>query len=850
MDTRMHNAPLADAELAQYNGGMDPYPWEQPLEWEFGPGNEKAVPPLLVPCELYEGESLRSYLVRAAAANYYEPLDLLPRVALEGLNLGPESSASAGVAGQDEGTETSDAGAKHGTVGSVGSGGTVWLERAWRPDHPAVFDRLCRLTGTAELELYNASEHRFGGVVTPPGEPVATIRLRSGGGEAALPLLSRRHASRHIRPEHRAQYCPMCLRERPYHRVEWLPAAICICTRHSALLADSCPRCGGQVSTRAVALGRCECGGKLASSPWVDVAADEFGMEAQLIVRSWLLGEDESTSALASLLARRHDILDAPPRALYRIMFGLMVSASLAPPAWPFLHPYPAQARTASKPGCSDAGTAGGIGGDTAAGGPQPIQARATLPRSYDRSSQAARYPCAATAVRALAHWPEGFYEFLDAYAARDVKGRPPGGIERSTLYTDLGALYSTWVEDEWRGEAYATLQTAINAYAAQHYGLVARVRDTDRYRRYPDLARQVTHISLAEAAGLLGVTPETVVRLVDAGRLTGIRRRSGSRTYTFIDDVEAHRLLHRWERSMGLAEAARKLGVTTDVAVGLARLGTLRSERGPLVDGTPRWLFCEVDVSECLLRIFMDVTYVDAWDRAGSGVAGVEMVSPLRAAQMVAGIGGNMASLFRAVAEGELRAYALEMAPGEPVESWLSLGRLAFGLDDVREYMRRITEGNRWLGREETARMIGIKPVVLSSWVRLGVLTPAATHAGAWRFDQEAVERFVREHVWSHQAAEILGVGVSTVQQWARDGRLQPVVGGDEHCHRYLFSRADIERLGSSRRYTATQMAQRLGLSRAQVNRLIKAGVLHPVRGPGIDGLAHYLFSSDDGSE
>lgn len=58
--------------------------------------------------------------------------------------------------------------------------------------------------------------------------------------------------------------CPLCVRERPVHRMLWDLAAVQICPTHQCKLMITCPRCGWPGSWSAVDLGRCRCGFNLA----------------------------------------------------------------------------------------------------------------------------------------------------------------------------------------------------------------------------------------------------------------------------------------------------------------------------------------------------------------------------------------------------------------------------------------------------------------------------------------------------------------------------------------------------------------------------------------------------------
>jgi len=97
---------------------------------------------------------------------------------------------------------------------------------------------------------------------------------------------------------------------------------------------------------------------------------------------------------------------------------------------------------------------------------------------------------------------------------------------------------------------------------------------------------------------------------------------------------------------------------------------------------------------------------------------------------------------------------------------------------------------------------------------------------------------------VFGEDAAETLDSGLNGVQKWCRRGRLKPVSGPRlDGYRRYLFRRADVERLRPENRLTAPEMAERLGISSSQMLQWIREGKVKPVSGPGIDGSKHYLF-------
>jgi len=110
--------------------------------------------------------------------------------------------------------------------------------------------------------------------------------------------------------------------------------------------------------------------------------------------------------------------------------------------------------------------------------------------------------------------------------------------------------------------------------------------------------------------------------------------------------------------------------------------------------------------------------------------------------------------------------------------------------------------------------------------------------------FNRMAVQRFIDDHVFVEDAAEIMDIGVLAVQKWARAGRLKAVSGPDiDGCHRWLFRRADVEQLRPENRLTAPQAAKLMGIGEATLSRWIREGKVNSVSGPGIDGMRQHLF-------
>lgn len=197
------------------------------------------------------------------------------------------------------------------------------------------------------------------------------------------------------------------------------------------------------------------------------------------------------------------------------------------------------------------------------------------------------------------------------------------------------------------------------------------------------------------------------------------------------------------------------------------------------------------------------------------------------RAATALATVGMNGAAILAWVAEGSLRAYH----PGGDARR---LGDLRFVPADIAACLARVRAARGWLTRAEAQRRLGVRSQTLKCWVGSGLLVPACAAHGAQYFARASVETFRADHVTSAQAAALLGVSKLTVRLWARLGRLHPVSGpGVDGVGSYLFARAAIlawrvERLAIGEARTL------LGVSRATVDRWVTEGRLAPLTDMG----------------
>ena len=252
----------------------------------------RRFPLLLRSGRLLPRESLPSFLVRLAQLNYYEPVTIMNRLCLEGIE----------------------------------------QDRLDWPSRGETYDRLFDLAWIDPYALRYATGHYFARALTPPDAEVSYLQTPGG---TALPVLPKKIARKLLRPSVAAQFCPLCLRKALYHRVSWMPVAVALCTTHKRLLVDRCPDCQRRVPVRAIVEdGRCRrCGADLTKARSPRIVSDSLGLDSQRYIRWWLgLGRQPADPA------RYGPLLQLDPRRLLYLVEGMVDNIRLLGSDWSYMH--------------------------------------------------------------------------------------------------------------------------------------------------------------------------------------------------------------------------------------------------------------------------------------------------------------------------------------------------------------------------------------------------------------------------------------------------------------------------------------------------------------------------------
>ena len=702
--------------------------------------------PFLKQPKILPDEFLLSYLIRTSAANHYDSLETFKSVI-------HEYSAVYGV-----------------------------KDTLYNPVRPETYKVLSTLCGIPDHELFQHTIHKFADIFIPCTEKQENITFCDG---STHHLSDHETHRRNCRPLLNAAFCPDCLKESEYYRLDWHILSTTACLKHNVLLVDTCDNCGCNLAIGDIVSCRCpKCQFDLRASKTMGIEQDHLSVMTQRILSSWMgIGEPLDV------------IQGVSPVTLYRVFTGLKYCIQTKA-NWNYLHPYPNY--QATKPSKMEL-------------------AKWVVPNKY-------LHRLNVTAVKALLDFPNGMYEFWSAY--REVSK------SQSNIGLGLGYLYWGWIDKRWLAPEFEFIQMAYNEFLVENQEILyPPIAKSQRLLKNPELVTRFKYITMATAADILDTYKMTVEKMVKAGHLRGKEVSKGKNKFVVLTkDVEA--MVLKLASSVNLLTTIELLGTTNTVVLSLIHGGLLETVRTRSLEDSYSWTITIDSISVLQERLAKTVTLC----RCDNGKKKISDV-----AKQLAGWGIDVSDLFSMVLNRKIEAF-LES------ENDTALSSLYLSEDTAEIIKKELIIHNKWISHIEFANKIGVKPNIVSRWINSGLIESSKNIGRTIYFTYEELTKFEANNLTTKDASDILGVGALTVQKWARTGRLTPVSGTDvDGCHEYRFTRVEIEKLKADNRVTAPKMAKRLGISRSQMSTRIRQGKIKPISGPGIDGAKQYLFLSQE---
>lgn len=598
-----------------------------------------------------------------------------------------------------------------------------WPDRPGCPSQASTFQRLAALTCIAAFDLFAASDHAIAA-----SEDVSNlIDWQPPDLTKGIPFWGLPPVNGSMHPSQASCFCPQCLKESPYHRLAWRPAAMAVCLVHNCLLADTCPTCNSLTSIRDIVLRRCaHCQFDLSQVATPSIQNETWGRASQEILWSWLTGQPAINYNLGWP--------DAPLPVLCNLAEGLASAMVIFPERFP-PHPFHPASRL------------------------ETIKTRKTL----CHFSPPAIFWAYTSALKWMINWPEGCREFLQLCAPKPVP----------TLKRALGNFYVSWISKRWNNAKFIFFHETLHTFRSDRFSFVS-----EQPKQYLPFERIFAYANLREAAHILQ-TPENMVRRL--GQL-GMIHEVGLSSTAFYLRSDLRSVKHDWNELLSLKEAAKWLGLASEIVLALTKENILRVVPG-LEEGERTIFFTRKAVARLL-------------DRVNSRIGDLDyqkgLISLAEAARQLDCIRINEARLLKRILADSLHAWR---SPRKR-DDW-RMEAISFTQQDIDEILKEAALSKGWLSADEVSANLGVEEDIFLGWIERDLLKPVIVYNGEPYLKPSEIEKFLAEYIFDPEALELLDMSWRRFLGYIRRGGLKPVAGPDlDDCPRYLLLRKKVEQL------------------------------------------------------
>lgn len=647
---------------------------------------------------------------------------------------------------------------------------------------------LADLTGLSIEQLQMLTLHRFVPFYYPPE---ALPHLPQEYDDLPMPMWEPRALELYVHGQHYWKVCPLCWKQHHAVLLPWSLRHMTTCASHRVLLIDRCHTCGTPLRVNLAAGSCAACGEDIGRCPALSLDGHETSLVLTELVWS-AAGCEAGAFPPGSLPVPLQHPLDQMSRTtllhfLWR--FGqLLVRHDPHNPLFDAAQPL--------------------FGATWAA------------PPTFMRTTQVKDVHRVLVAVLTLLlNWPDALHMTFERIIAQERKE------------TKIHARFPYILAEEFAGSAWAWLHQGWIDFMQHRVGQSSLVYPWLRYYRTAQRSAAVDIpplLSQREAARLLHVGERSLRRSLDKEELRAtVRPRWGSRREWQLIDAESVRQLQvQYASLLTLTQAATFCGTSEDQVVALVAAGMLQAEHGPLHDSVPTWSFTQNVLQQFLAKC------LDHLPTRPPFSADSAQLSLSQALRILSPAGERLPSLLQAIQQGSLAAYYQPEAVGLQ-GLWFERSDVAARLEQVQQAKERSVSTV-----EEVCALLHCKPPTLQRWHRTELLVPCKVENGPagtrmWYAIQDVVN-FRERYITTDRAAELLSCTDLTVQRWAKAGRITAVTGPDiDGSHTYRFDREALVQWRFER-LTVGEAAALLGVSVSTIDRWAREGNIEPLSDMG----------------
>ncbi|AND41443.1 TniQ family protein [Cytobacillus oceanisediminis] len=115
--------------------------------------------------------------------------------------------------------------------------------------------------------------------------------------------------SHRVYQKYHTKYCPECIKNDYYHRLDWDLSLITLCNEHKIKLIDVCPNCKRKILLGRFMADKCKCSFRFSATETIDKENEVMVLEAQKAIFNYLHGVDMQQFKNVSLTAQEYFFL-------------------------------------------------------------------------------------------------------------------------------------------------------------------------------------------------------------------------------------------------------------------------------------------------------------------------------------------------------------------------------------------------------------------------------------------------------------------------------------------------------------------------------------------------------------
>jgi hypothetical protein len=333
----------------------------------------------------------------------------------------------------------------------------------------------------------------------------------------------------------RQRFCPLCMREKPYHRLNWLLDWNFVCEEHGVYLADKCLNCGANITLSALLNGDCSCGFRFINTPGFPASSSD------LEIQKLLNAKQNNRPADAEVLEKTNPALLLPSDLFMSLV--LLLSKILR------RHPTPSFAL--------------------------PSDLLAIHRRNHiNISSVKMTAGLLSLVFNLLARWPLNFWQYLTELRASSCAAERS---KKSDVEYDFSYLFR-WLKREITDRRYTFVWDAIIDFLNKDPGKYIFIEELVQYSN-----KKKSYVTRQEVLRTLHVRHAKLEKLEIACGVKSSKRKLAKRTRSVYSIDDYHKLMQTHKDSQSnltLRGASERLGIDRKITAKLIDGGLLKTAK------------------------------------------------------------------------------------------------------------------------------------------------------------------------------------------------------------------------------------------------------------------------------